>query len=189
MNVYIMGPNNYSNSELGQITFAKMVSLTNKIVVFLAGGCTTDWRKEFINEFKKLAATSKYNVDIIFANPKYETKIDDTELIKWENEAADYSKYFVFNFEGSESTQPFSLFELGRYLTTAAFKYRICDKNIKPVDTILINMDKNYKCFDGVVGHIYGLQEVNSIADEHKVKHVSVSMTELAKMLFNQIGG
>lgn len=125
------------------------VDYTNSYTIFLAGGCTTNWRDEFVRKLGELCKVE----NIVVFNPFCDSsKIKLKDLLSWERKHLLACKILVFNFEGSESPQPGSMFELGQY----AF-----DK-CKHDDHVLINVDDKYKLKREVGIHVEMMNERKS---------------------------
>ena len=123
--------------------------VSNITSIFLAGGCTTNWRDILIQEFtatiNSVNKSAKYelsqnvvNFITLFINSK-DIKLQD--LLEWEHNAIIDADYVVFNFEGSSSVQPGSLYELGRYSPLIKGK-------------IMVNADPNYSKLRELTYHI-----------------------------------
>ena len=109
----------------------KDVDYANSYTFFLAGGCTTNWRDEFIQKISEICKIE----NIVFFNPMCDSKkIKLRDLLLWEKIHILKCDTLVFNFEGSDSPQPGSMFELGRYALNK------CEYG-----NTLVNIDKGYK--------------------------------------------
>lgn len=97
--------------------------------VFLAGGITNcpDWQQKVIDQLLKERCLSDTYVTIF--NPRREEwdmnfgEEESIKQIEWEAKRFKKSNIFSFYFCNSESPQPITLFELGRYITLAATRY------------------------------------------------------------------
>ena len=101
--------------------------------VFLAGGITgcSNWQEKVINELLHLS--DYYNLEnVTIFNPRrndFDVTDKDAEIeqIKWEHAWLTRCDIFSCFFEASESLQPITLYELGRYGKS---------KNFDPVITV-----------------------------------------------------
>lgn len=119
-------------------------TLPEHISLFLAGGCSTKWREEFVSELKKVINEKRYLIqrDVVIYTPFCDSsKIRLDDLITWEHDHILSADALVINFEGSESVQPGSLFELGRYFAS----------NFNP---IFINTSEKYKLLRELEIHV-----------------------------------
>lgn len=133
--------------------------------IFLAGGFTTNWRDDFINCLSNIC---KHDNVVIF-NPFCDSKkIKLMDLLYWEREHLFDCNMLVFNFEGSESTQAGSMFELGRFASNKAI-----------YGDVLVNIDDNYKLKREVEIQIGFINAYNEQID--KSKHI--------ELFYSQFGG
>lgn len=131
------------------LTAVENIDLSNKTVVFLAGGITNckDWQKEVINNLKgNLKFNSEFYEDLVIANPRRENfPIHDPnasqEQIEWEFKMLEACDLFTMYFDGdTPSDQPICFYELGRNLVRMTEKY-----NDKVSDHVIITVDENFK--------------------------------------------
>jgi len=99
---------------------SNVLGLTNPLIIFLAGGASTDWRVDVEKQIVKglQRVTSKIYDGVLVCDPKTDgigKTIKYSQLIEWESFFLENADMLAFNFEGSQTDQPFSLFELGRY--------------------------------------------------------------------------
>lgn len=88
------------------------IDWNNSYTIFLAGGCMTNWRDEFIRKVSERCKSE----NVVILNPFCDSKkIKLRDLLFWEREHLLNCHMIAFNFEGSDSPQPGSMFELGRY--------------------------------------------------------------------------
>lgn len=116
------------------------VDWNNSYTIFLAGGCTTAWRDEFI---RKLSERCKSENVVIFSPFCDSKNIKLRDLIAWEQDHLTKCGTIAFNFEGSDSPQPGSMFELGRYAI---------NKSI--FENVIVNIDDKFKLKREVEIHI-----------------------------------
>lgn len=148
----------------------KDVDYANSFTIFLAGGCTTNWRDEFV---KKLSAhcTSK---NIVVFSPFCDSKnIKLRDLLFWEREHLINCDMIVFNFEGSDSPQPGSMFELGRYAISKAIH-----------GNVIVNIDDNFKLKREVEIHVELLNiEAGLCRAFDNIPKIEVIHSDLDKMI------
>jgi len=116
------------------------IDWNNSYTIFLAGGCTTNWRDEFIRKFSERCRSE----NVVIFNPFCDSKkIKLRDLIAWEQDHLTKCGTIVFNFEGSDSPQPGSMFELGQYsISTAIY------------GNVIVNIDDKFKLKREVEIHI-----------------------------------
>lgn len=113
--------------------------------IFLAGGVTycPDWQQKVIDQLLKERCLS--DKDITIYNPRREEwdinsgEEESIKQIEWEAKRFMKSNIFSFYFCNSESPQPITLFELGRYATLAKDYY---DSDWK--DRIIVSIENGY---------------------------------------------
>ena len=135
--------------------------------IFLAGGCTTKWREYFTS---RLSEICKHDNVIIFSPFCDSKKITLKELLFWERDHLLDCDMIVFNFEGSESTQAGSMFELGRFANDTSL-----------YGDVLVNIDDNYKLKREVeiqVGFMNAYNEQIS-----KEKHINLFYSQIDGMV------
>lgn len=141
MKVLVKTPHN-------KLTVGKNSTFTARM--FLAGGCTGNWRENVIHEgqrfFKSSPLVKHITGNFEMLSPKTDcSKIKFINLLKWEHDAILNSDFLVINFEGSESLQPGTIYELGR------FAYESLSMGNR---TLFININPNYKLNREVTNHI-----------------------------------
>lgn len=126
--------------------------------IFLAGGCSTSWRDSFIKKLENIVETDSV---VVFSPFCDSTKIKLIDLLKWERNHLMCCDIIVFNFEGSTSVQPGSIYELGRF----APRMLICGH-------VLANIDDNYKLKREVGYHIELINDksVPSFVGDNKIE-------------------
>lgn len=152
------------------LTEDQNVDYKNSYTIFLAGGCTTAWRDEFV----KNLSTRCPSKNIVVFSPFCDSKnIKLRDLLFWEREQLLNCHMIVFNFEGSDSPQPGSMFELGRYGIMKAVW-----------GNTIVNIDDNFKLKREVEIH---LEEMNIDAKElsisNKGSKIEVFHSDLDKMI------
>ena len=135
--------------------------------IFLAGGCTTNWRDDFVSSLSRICKHDNIIVFSPFCDPK---KITLKELLFWEREHLFGCNMLVFNFEGSESTQAGSMFELGRFANDKAL-----------YGDVLINIDDNYKLKREVEIQVGFMNADNEQID--KSKHIELFYSQFDGMV------
>ena len=122
--------------------------------VFLAGGASTDWREEVeATTIKTLGEHKDPNFDTVYIfDPKTNgigKRVNYSQLIEWEKFFLERPDILAFNFEKSETDQPFSLFELGRYApmkleSIGAMGDQLFNGNIAS-DSLVVNVHREYR--------------------------------------------
>lgn len=92
--------------------------------IFLAGGITgcEDWQSDLIEELQNLNDSGLFDLGgLVIFNPRRDNfDVMDMEVkieqIKWEHKCLEKCDICSFFFPASESVQPITLYELGRYL-------------------------------------------------------------------------
>lgn len=146
------------------------VDWENSHTIFLAGGCTTNWRDEFIRKFSERCKSENVVIFSPFCDSK---KIKLRDLLFWEREHLLNCHMIVFNFEGSDSPQPGSMFELGRYGIMKAVW-----------GNTIVNIDDNFKLKREVEIHLEAMnivaKELSYINEDSKIE---VIHSDLDKMI------
>ena len=92
--------------------------------IFLAGGITgcDDWQSDLIFELENLNDSGLFDLGgLVIFNPRRENfdtmnSATTIEQIKWEHKCLEKCDICSFFFPASESVQPITLYELGKYL-------------------------------------------------------------------------
>lgn len=95
------------------------------VIVFLAGGITgcSDWQSEVIRKLERKSNTD----NLVIINPRrtvfdLDDKNKSIEQIKWEHQYLSNCDIFSAYFT-SDTVQPITLYELGRYSTDFMYRY------------------------------------------------------------------
>lgn len=100
----------------------KISELEDAVSVFLSGGITgcRNWQEDVITALGSFPNTALYNLDsLVVFNPRREEFVDDDvnaiAQIKWEHVCLELCDIVSVFFPASESVQPITLYELGKY--------------------------------------------------------------------------
>ena len=146
------------------------VDYMNSFTIFLAGGCTTNWRDEFV---KKLSACCTSKNIVVFSPFCDSKKIKLRDLLAWEQAHLTKCGTIAFNFEGSDSPQPGSIFELGRYAI---------NKSI--FENAIVNIDDKFKLKREVEIHIELMNiELGLCRAFDNIPKIEVFHSDLDKMI------
>ena len=142
--------------------------------VFLAGGITNcpDWQQKVIDQLHKERCLSNKRFAIF--NPRREEwdmnsgEEESIKQIEWEAKRFRQSSIFSFYFCNSESQQPITLFELGRYATKAINNFD-CDWQ----DRIIVSVENGYSRELDVVTQC-GLMDIKVFTDATPKSHAQL---------------
>ena len=151
----------------------KISDFNSNLTVFLAGGISNcrNWQDEVIKELYKL--DNKYDLPrISIFNPRQDADmkdIDPVEQIKWEHRYLELADIFSVFFCDSESLQPRTLYELGKYGREK---------------TSIITVEKGYKREEDILVQSYldGLW-VSHLDKKNAVKEHARQIMHMAKLL------